>query len=226
MPRSIHLLMLLLLTPAALADTTPVYNRVSLSAEASGEVANDLLVAVLYTQQEGNDAAKLAKTVNRDMQWAMDLAKRTAGIQAQTLNYRTAPIYRKNVASGWRVSQSMRLESTDTKTLSKLIGQLQSRLAVQSVSYKVSGPQRRRVEEQLITEALKRFQQRARLIADGLGHQRYRLVQLSVNGGGQPQPIYAKAAMMRAEADVAPRLEAGSSEVRVSVQGTVELSED
>jgi len=226
MPRLSHLLLLLLLAPAAFAESAPVYNRVSLSAQASGEVANDQLVAVLYTQQEGNDAAALAKLVNRDMQWAMDLATGSKGIRAQTLSYRTTPIYRKNVASGWRVSQSMRLESDDSKALSRLIGQLQSRLAVQSVSYKVSEQQRRKVEEQLITMALKRFQQRAQLIAEGLGHTGYRLVQLSVNGGGQPQPVFAKAAMMRAEADVAPRLQAGSSEVRVSVQGTVELNED
>lgn len=226
MPRLSHLLLLLLLTPAVFAEDAPVYNRVSLSAQASGEVANDQLVAVLYTQQEGNDAAALAKTVNRNMQWAMDLASRSKDVRAQTLGYRTTPVYRKNVASGWRVSQSLRLESEDSKALSKLIGQLQSRLAVQSVSYKVSEQQRRKVEEELISQALQRFQQRAQLIAEGLGHTGFRLVQLSVNGGGQPQPVFAKAAMMRAEADIAPRLEAGTSEVRVSVQGTVELNAD
>lgn len=226
--RSYPLLLLLLICSSnAFGDQVPPsFNRVSLQAEASAEVDNDQLVAVLYIQKEGNDSASLARDINRTMQWAMDLAGKMKDVQAQTLGYRTAPVYRKNVASGWRVSQSMRLESADHQALSHLIGQLQTRLALQSVSYEISKQKRRQAEEQLISEALARFQDRARLVTRQLGRKDYRLVQLDVNSGGQlPSPI-PRTRMLAAEPASTPRLEAGTSEVRVQVSGTVELSED
>lgn len=222
------LIVLLLIHPICWAEDAPShYNRISLQAEASAEVDNDQLVAVLYRQKEGQDSASLASEINRNMQWAMDLAGKVKGIKAQTLDYRTTPVYRKNTASGWRVSQSLRLESSDHRALSHLIGQLQTRLAVQSMSYQVSERKRQQAEEQLITEALARFQSRAKLVARQLGRKDYRLVQLDVNTNDTAAPPMPKTRMMAASAvSNTPRLEAGTSEVRVRVRGSVELSED
>ena len=60
----------------AVADETPLtYDRVRLSGTASSEVANDTLVAVLYAQREGQDAAPLAGEVNA----AVSTAERICG---------------------------------------------------------------------------------------------------------------------------------------------------
>ena len=41
----------------AVADTPLTYDRINLSVSAGSDVENDTLVAVMYAQQEGSDAA-------------------------------------------------------------------------------------------------------------------------------------------------------------------------
>ncbi len=224
--------LLLVLAPGMpLADTVPPqYNRVSLDASAQADVANDLLVAVLLAQAEGRDAATPADEVNARMDWALDLVKRHPELQVQTLGYHTSPIYDKGNIRGWRVSQSLRLESRDERLLGDLLAELQTRLTVQSIGYEVSEAQRRAHLEELTAEALARFTARARHVAESLGRSGYRLVRLNINDSrDRPTPV-ARGMMMQAapaEASVAPaRLEAGTQELTVSVNGEIELSED
>ena len=55
----------LMLGPVAAADDKPLtYDRISLQAGASAEVGNDILVAVLFAQREGDNAQELAAEVN------------------------------------------------------------------------------------------------------------------------------------------------------------------
>ena len=214
---------------AAYAETPPQYNRVSLNESARAEVENDLLVAVLFAQAEDRAAATPADTVNRAMDWAVSLAKSHPEVKVQTLGYRTQAIYNKSNIRGWRVSQSLRLESRDSRLLGDLIAQLQERLQVQSVAYEVSEEQRRANLDQLTAAALQRFQQRAAHVAGALGRDSYRIVRININDGHDgPVPI-ARGMMMEAAADtaVAPaRIEAGTQQITVSINGEIELSED
>jgi len=222
---------LLCLTPAlSLAhDATPQYNRVSLSESAETEVDNDLLVAVLFAQAEGRDAKTPANQVNQLMTWALDLAKGQKDVKVQTLGYRTHAVYNKNKIRGWRVNQSVRLESTDGRLLGDLVAQLQDRLQMQSIAYQVSDEQRRKHLDDLTEQALGRFQQRARHIAKSLGRSDYRVVRLNINDGHQRPAPMARGMMMAdsAERSVAPaRLEAGTQKMNVAVNGEIELSEN
>lgn len=207
------------------ADERPLtYDRVDLSVSASAEVENDTLVAVLYAQREGQDAGELASAVNADVAWAVDRAKKTPGIKVQTLAYRTDPIYRKQLLSGWRVRQSLRLESLDGPKLSKLVGTLQQRLALTNISYMISPDGRQEAEGKLISEAISRFKARARQVVSELERPGYRLVHMGVNTAGmphRPQPMRGMA--MEMAAPVAPTLEAGTQRVQVTVSGTIEL---
>ena len=207
------------------AEEQPMtYDRVVLSAAVEAEVENDLLVAVLYAQREGREAAVLAAEVNQAIGWALDRAKTLEQLQVSTLGYRTNPIYNKQTLTGWRVRQSMRLQSKDASALSGLIGELQQRLAVESIKYEISPQRRREAEDQLTRDAITAFKQRADLIAEELGQPKYRLVELQVNtGGGGPTPIYRAAAMDARVAAAPPVLEAGTGTVRIEVNGTIEL---
>ncbi len=224
-------LLLLCATPwsAGLAhdDQGPTHNRISLSVDASDEVDNDLLVATLGIQREGSRAAPLADEVNRAINGALAEARKLAVVKVQTQSYQTSPVYRNNTLSGWRVSQSIRLESKDSAELSELIGRLQDKLALQSIGFEVSDEARRAADEVLIKEALSRFRERAAMITDQLGRRSYRIIQADVNTHGfQPAPR-VRGMAMRAEAAVAtPQFEAGTQTLRINVGGQIELSED
>ncbi|HEC15056.1 MAG TPA: DUF541 domain-containing protein [Sedimenticola sp.] len=201
------------------------YDRINLDADASEEVQNDTLVAVLYMQKEGRSTVRLAKEVNRELAWAVRLAKDVPGIKVQTLDYRTTPIYQKRARTGWRVRQSLRLESRDAVRLSQLVGELQERLAVGNIAYTISPERRRQAENRLISRAIAAFKERARLIAAELDQPAYRLVRMDVNTSGQPFRPRIMGAAMEMKAASAPTLEAGAQRVRVSVSGTIELRE-
>ncbi len=216
--------------PAALADEggKPVYDQVELSASAEQDVANDLLVAVLYTEHEGQRQAEVAGRVNDAMTWALGIAKPAPGIKVQTLQYSTWPIYANDSTSvtGWRARQALRIEGRDAKAVGELIASLQARLAVESITHAVSREARRTAEDALTTGALAQFDARARQIAQALGRPGYRLVRLHVADSGQPgMPVTYRAVMM-AEAAVkaAPaQIEAGEQTLSVTVSGTIQL---
>ncbi len=206
-------------------DKPLTYDRVSLSAAAETEVPTDLLTAVLFAQREGSEAARLAQEVNQAIDWGVEEGKKVPQVTVRTLEYRTHPVYNKQTLTGWRVRQSIRLESADAPLLSELVGRLQERLAVDTIAYRLSPEVRRQAENEMIQRALVAFTARAKLIAGELGRPEYRLVKVDVNtGGATPRPVYRSAAMaMRVEAAPPPAIEPGTETVRVQVSGTIEL---
>ncbi|MCU7886433.1 MAG: SIMPL domain-containing protein [Candidatus Thiodiazotropha sp. (ex Lucinoma annulata)] len=217
----------LLLTPQLLLATEqkPHYDRINLSAQAAIEVDNDTLIAVMYAQKEGNDLALLTDSVNQLVTEGVDKAKRSAGIKVQTLSYQTSPVYQQQRLTGWRVRQSIRLESLQSDKLSTLIGELQSSLALESLSYAISPAQRQKVEESLMLQAIDEFQRRADLVTKQLERSQYRLVEMVIQTSDKSiQPMRMRANMMALEgASVAPTLQAGSQNVRVEINGIIEL---
>lgn len=205
------------------------YNRASFSVSATEDVANDILVAVLTVQRDGSSARQLAAEVNQVMAWALAKAKEAPSIKVQTLDYQTSPIYQKNTVTGWRVSQSLRLEGRETAAVSDLVGVLQERLNLQQVGYEVSRERRKEVEDRLIGEAIAAFQARAKRVAADLQRRTFRLVQMDVSTGPAPMPVYRQRAMPMAMAEVAaapPAIEAGTQTITVGVNGEIELSTD
>jgi predicted secreted protein len=228
-PISRLLLCLLFVAPSIMAsEEAKRYDQIHLSANAAMEIDNDTLSARLYAQQEGSELSRLADAVNRKITQAIELVKPSEDIRLQTLGYQTYPVYQQQRVTGWRVRQTLRIESQDAKKLSQLLSELQSNLALESLHYSISPQQRQAAEEQLIGEAIGAFQKRAALITKQLGRSDYRLIEMTINTGGQPvEPVPYRARMMAAEAAVAPpSLEAGTQTVRVEVNGTIELQVD
>lgn len=212
---------LLLCSAVAHAQEEILFDRVSLQAEASREVENDRMRAVLVVQEEGSDPARLADRINRTMRWALDEVGETPAVTAETGGYRTEPIYRKGTLSHWRAVQSLRLESRDFTALSEVIGDLQERLQVQSMGFEVSDEARREAENALIDEALAAFEARADRVQKNLNAGGWRIINLNIGTqGGGPRPVYR----MEAMADRAgPAVEAGTSTVTVNVSGSIQL---
>lgn len=202
-------------------------NRVSLSVSAEREVENDLLIANLYAEHQAQKQQDVSDHVNKAIRWALEKSKSVNGVKVQTTQYNTFPVYNKQVITGWRARQGIRIESTESTALSDLIGELQAQLLVASINYDVSKQSRDKVEEELTAEALAQFSKRAELIAAELGRDGYQLVQIHVNTqGGRPVPVsYATRGLAAAEAKMAsPAIEGGVQSVTVSVNGTVEVN--
>jgi len=215
--------LLLVLPLAALAheEREPLFNLVSLSAQAEREVANDLLSAVLAAEAEGTDAAKLAADVNRKMARALEAAQGVRSVRARSGGYQTWPVSEKGRIVRWRVRQELRLESADFAAATALIGRLQQELVVASLAATVSDEARRRAENALTAEALAAFEERARVVRDAMKVKGYRVKELQIGGGGgAPRPMLAM--QSRAEA-AAPAIEPGTSRLQVTVSGTIQL---
>jgi predicted secreted protein len=213
-------------TPALAHDADPTYDRINFRVSASQEVENDTLVAVMYYERSGQQPTAMAGDVNRTISQAVDTAKKNGAIKVQTLNYRQEPLYKNQKVVGWKVRQSIRLESMDVTALSTLIGELQQRLSVASLNYTVSPDVRARVEDALITRALARFAERGKLIAAELGRPDYRIVNMDVaTNRTAPGPVRMRAVATMAESSSVgpPTLEAGVQTITVQVSGTIEL---
>jgi predicted secreted protein len=215
-------------TKTAIAHETPQsYDRINFQVSAIEEVENDTLVVVMYSERSGQEPSVIADEVNRNIGWAIDLAKKNSAIKVQTLNYRQDPLYKNQSISGWKVRQSIHLESTEVASLSALLGELQSRLSVASLRYTVSPTRRDKVESRLIAEALNRFKNRGEQITVELGRSGYRIVNLDVIASGRsPAPVRMRAVAVMADSSAvaAPSIEPGVQTVSVQVSGAIELN--
>jgi predicted secreted protein len=202
------------------------YDRIHLHNSASADVENDLLIAVLYAQKEGQDPGALTDGVNRLIVQALEEAQGMADIKVQTLGYQTSPTYQQQRLSGWRVRQSIRLQSKRSDTLSELLGKLQSYLALDSISYAISPAQRQKVEEALTLEVIDAFRKRADLVTKQFGRKAYRLVEISIQPSDhaiRPYRMRATAMAMEKASTAPPALAAGTQTLRIQASGTIEL---
>ena len=216
--------LLLALSSPAVADEQVHYNIVNLSAQQSRQVANDIMVVTMQAVAQKDRAAEAGQTVNEMMKWADQVISAKAEIKHRTINYQTHPVYQNRNLVGWKVSQQLLLQSSDSDSLAALVGTLQQQLQVISMRFEISPDQRRKEIDGLIVEALQAFREKAELITATLKAQDYHLVNISVNENGGFVPyrgvVQAEAMAMSA---APPSVEAGDSEVQVSVNGTIQL---
>ena len=201
--------------------------RVGFSVERSREVANDWVTAVLSVTQEDPSAAEVAARINRDMAWALGLAKGRSAVRAQSGGYSTQPVSdpKRGEVHHWRGVQQLVLESGDVGAVTALIGELQARLQLESLAFSVSPERRRAVEGELVAEVIEAFQARAELVRKSFGASGHRLVEVQIGtGGGVPMFRQPMMRTMAAEAAMAPpAVEGGTSRIEVSAGGAIEL---
>jgi predicted secreted protein len=215
---------------AASAQTLPQpRNQVSFSVSAEREVANDWTTGTIGTTASGSDPSELAARINTQMGEALAIAKQAKGVRVTSGAYNTYPEYGDgNRIVRWQASQDLILESKDTGPVAKLLGKLQERgLLLRSISFSVSRETQRKLEEELVAEAVAAFRARAALVAKSFGKASYGLITVNVGGGGfqPPMPMMrAEMAMMsKSGAAPAPSLEGGTSHLRMDISGTIEL---
>jgi predicted secreted protein len=198
----------------------PELDVVSLQAEASREVENDQLVAVLAAEAHGANPAELAETVNRSMAEALKTARAVPAIQLRTGNYQTFPRYKGQRIDGWTAAQELRLESADFTAAARLIGQLQQSLVVRSMTVRLSPEARRAAEDALMSEAIAAFHARADLARKAMKAGSYRVRNIAIGTSGARIAELSARAMV-SQAPVA--VEGGVSQVTVTISGSIQL---
>lgn len=216
----------LALSQSGLAQEERTYDRADFPVTVEREVENDTMIAVVFAEVEDNDQSDAASEVNSLISWAGDLARSTPGIELQTMQYTTRPVYAPNSRRivGWIARQSLRLESQDSESLSTLLGTLQERVAIESMSYQLSKAVRDAVEDELVAEALARFRQRATQVASEMGRDGYRLMWVNINAVRVASPSVSNTRALSFAAEAAPpQIEAGVQTLSVSANGAIEL---
>ncbi len=205
-------------------DDETHYDRIHLSVSATAQLENDTMVATVSAQEEGSQAAELSALVNQRIRNALELVKKHPQIKHQTNAYSSNPIYNNNKISGWRVSQSLRLESSDMALMSDVLGKLQSDLALQSMQFTVSPASKNKQDEKLIDEALEAFSTRALQVVKKLERRNYKIVDINISTSGAigVRPQYQMRAMAM-DAESSPAVSAGEQTVTVTVSGNIEL---
>ena len=221
---AISLFSILCFSNAWAHDNETHYDRIHLSVSATAQLENDTMVAIVYAQEEGSQAAELSSIVNRRIRWGLDLVKKYPKIKHQTNTYSSSPVYSNNKIKGWRVSQSLRLESQDMTLLSDVLGKLQSDLALQSMQFTISPDSKNKQDEKLIDKALEAFENRAQQVVKKLGRKNYKIVDINISTSGAigVRPQYQMRAMAM-DAESTPAISEGEQTVSVTVSGNIEL---
>jgi len=213
------------LSPTVQGDDQVLFNQVFIDAQVEREVDNDQLSVTMVVEHEGNQPDDIARKVNKDMQWALNLANTCKGVEVGTGSYQTYPVYKVRIIVGWRATQELQLRSINISELTELVGELQRKLQVRQMSFSPTKETRVKIENDLINEAMEAFKDRVNIIKTHMDNKDYRIVDLRINTG-QAQPIIYQERMMSMTttriAD-APAVEAGTSKVVITVSGSVQF---
>ena len=217
---------LCLTLPAYAHDNEVLFNTVNLQAQAERDIPNDQMTVVLVTEQDGSDAARVARMINQDMAWAFEVIKKHPFAIYQTKGYRTWPLYdADNEITGWHAIQEIELAGSKMEELSGLVGKLQEKMQVREMSFSPTDATRRKIENELILEAMQAFRERIEIVRKMMDDKNYRIINLTINTDGQPPPVFyerALAASVKAESSP-PAVQAGTSRLIVTLNGSVQF---
>ena len=204
------------------------YNVVNLQAEATRQVSNDEMHAVLFIEKSNKQPAVLSSQINQLMNQAMQLAKKYPQVKVETGSQTTYPVYDNDSSKlkEWRGRAEINIESTDFKAASQLVSELQQSFQTESINFTVSDAQRKKVENELMVEASKNFQQRAQLLSQTWNKSGYNLVNLNLNTSNHyPQPMMRASMAKFANAEVADaqNVAAGESKITVNANGAIQF---
>ncbi len=224
-------LALALLGASAGAQTppaTPVEGVLNLSANASVEVAKDLLSVTLSATREGTDAASVQGALKQAIDAALTEARKSAKpgqVEVQTANFSLYPRYGdKGRMIGWQGSAEIVVEGRDMATIAALTGRLTT-VTISRVGYGLSREAREKVEGEVTAQAIARYRAKAGDMVRQFGYGSYTIREVNV-GTNEPPPMGGMP-LMRAQAsfakDEALPVEPGKATVTATVSGSVQM---
>jgi len=198
---------------------------VTVTAVATTTVANDRLQAWLRAESEDASPATAAGETNALVAKALAAAKAYPAVKAATGGYSTQQIAEKGKPTRWRVTQWISLDAEDFTQAATLMTKLQDQggMLLSNMGFSISDKARKAAEDSVTEQAIRSWQARAGAAARGLGFSGWRVGHVAVQTSGG-ESIYPRARAMAAQAAAGPvTLEAGTTEVSVTVSGDAVL---
>ena len=232
-PRLLHVLALvgsMAFAPQALAQAPAVEsNQLRLSASASSEVTNDLLIITFGVQREAADAAAVQAQLTQALQPALAEARRMAQpgqVDVSTGNFSVQPRFGpKGETLRWQGTAELRVEGRDFDALTRLVGRI-STMTVTQVGYGLSREARDKAQAEVAARAIARFRSQAETYARAFGFDSFSLRSVEVQNGEASMPVprfRAMAADMAVAAAPPLPVEAGKATVTSTVLGSVQM---
>ncbi|GGD56641.1 hypothetical protein GCM10010985_07990 [Caballeronia grimmiae] len=200
----------------------------SLSAQASTQVPQDVVTITLFYEQEAADPSSLTTTLNQRAEAALREAKGVDGVTAKSGAFSVYPSTdRDGKISAWRGRTEVVLESHDFAAASKLAGKMSASMQVSNVTFSLSPEAQRAAAQKLSTQAIDSFRKQAQAAAQAFGYSSFTIREVNVGQSGvAPRPVMMMQARgMNADAKMAApmALEAGTTMVTVDVSGSVQM---
>jgi len=196
---------------------------ISVSASSTATVPNDRLHAWFRVEVDNASAAAAAAEVNQRVARILAKLKALPDAQTSTSGYTTQQIVDKAKPTRWRVTQTIKVEGGDFAAIGDAAGRLQAEdgAALSGLSFGVSDELRRRTQDAITQQAIAAWRARAQAAAQGFGAAGWRTGRVTIQAGDgpRPYPMMARAEMQMAAAPAPAPLEAGSTDVTVSVTG-------
>lgn len=208
-------------------------NVVSFNAEVEKEVSRDLLQVTLFYQTEGANLTELNKVINERLSKALTIAKKESSVDVKN-HFRNTNVRYNNQGkqSGWVDRVELVLESKDFQALSKVIGELDGVMAVESTNALVSSEKLMSLENELTQAALEKFKTKAQLIQNSLNMKGYQILDLDVssvneqNFGARPYMVQAmakSAEMSTMDSSDNAYLENGKEKIKARISARIAL---
>jgi predicted secreted protein len=202
---------------------------ITVTGAATTSVPNDRLQAWLRADADNASAAMAASQVNAAIARALSDAKAFPSVKVSTAGYSTQQINDKGKPTRWRVSQGITLDATDFTAAATLISKLQDDdgLLLSSMAFSLTDKTRREAEDSATQQAIRSWQARAQLAANGFGFAGWHPSHITVQTGDGGR-VYAAMRSQAAGAAYASAaqpvaLEAGNTDVTVNVSGDAVL---
>ncbi|MGM9426545.1 SIMPL domain-containing protein [Hydrogenophaga sp. MI9] len=206
-------------------------NVVIISASGQLDVPQDWLTMTLTVSRDGGDAALVQTQLRQAVDAALAMVK--PQVAAKQLEVRTGSfgVYPRHGSNGkiagWQGTAELILEGRDFLRISSTAGKATS-MGIGNVAFSLSRETQQKLESDAQSMAIERFKAKATEVAKGFGFAGYTLREVSVSSAGQgDRPVYARfqqAPMAASVASDAPLpVEAGKSQVTVTVSGSVQL---
>ena len=225
---------LALAVPAALpaaAQTAPSrdadgFTTLVLSESAQRDVRRDRVRVSLRAEEVGADPAAVQAAINRRMTAALERARGVATVRVETGGYWVGEERREGAPARWRGNQTLTLVATDPAPALALAGELQQAgMLAAGIGWDLTPDAQRKVEDELVTEALARLRARADMVAREMNLVVARIGRMWVGDAAtdRPMPMARGAPMAMSAAAALPVAEAGDQTVRVAVRAEILL---
>lgn len=206
-------------------------NVVVISASGQLDVPQDWLTMTLTVSRDGSDAALVQTQLRQAVDAALAIVK--PAVVARQMEVRTGSfgVYPRHGSNGkiagWQGTAEVILEGRDFLRISSTAGKATS-MGIGNVVFSLSREAQQKLESDAQAMAIERFKGKAAEVAKGFGFAGYTLREVSVSSADQgDRPVYARARAVPMAASVASDapvpVEAGKSQVTVTVSGSVQL---